>query len=55
MTGRLRAELYRVEHGGPGVLSVMGRSRGGDWLADEVQTWRGVGVDVVVCLLTPLE
>jgi protein-tyrosine phosphatase len=51
----MRAELYRVEHGGPGILSVMARPRGGDWLADEIGTWRDAGVDLVVCLLTPAE
>ncbi len=33
----------------------MPRPRGGDWLEDEIQTWRRSGVDVVVSLLTPDE
>jgi protein-tyrosine phosphatase len=37
------------------MLSVMARPRGGDWLPDEVQSWRDAGVDVVVSLLTPDE
>src|SRR5690242_10456514 len=51
----MRAELYRVAYGGPGSLSIMARPRGGDWLADEVKTWREAGVDVAVSLLTPAE
>jgi predicted protein tyrosine phosphatase len=51
----MRAELYTVEHVGPGTLSVMARPRGGDWLPDEVQAWRDAGVDMVVSLLTPEE
>jgi len=30
----------------------MPRPRGGDWLEDEIQSWRRSGVDVVVSLLT---
>jgi len=33
----------------------MPRPRGGDWLEDEIQSWRRSGVDVVVSLLTPDE
>jgi protein-tyrosine phosphatase len=33
----------------------MPRPRGGDWLADEVESWRLASVDVVVSLLTPDE
>jgi len=51
----MRAELYTVAHDGPGRLSVLARPRGGEWLPDEVQGWRAVGVDVVVSLLTPAE
>lgn len=51
----MRAELYTVAHGGPGRVSVLARPRGGEWLQDEVQSWRAAGVDVVVSLLTPTE
>jgi protein-tyrosine phosphatase len=33
----------------------MPRPRGGDWLVDEIRSWRTAGVDVVVSLLTPDE
>jgi protein-tyrosine phosphatase len=48
----MRAELYTIAHLGPGRLSVMARPRGGEWLPDEVQGWRAVGVGVVVSLVT---
>lgn len=31
------------------------RPRGGDWLKDEISTWRNAGVDKIVSLLTPGE
>jgi protein-tyrosine phosphatase len=51
----VRAELYTVEYNGLGALSIMARPRGGDWLSDEIQAWRGAGVSMVVSLLTPEE
>jgi len=33
----------------------MARPRAGDWLDDEVENWRAVGVEVVVSLLEPEE
>jgi protein-tyrosine phosphatase len=36
-------------------LAIMPRPRGGDWLEDEVRSWRRTGIDVVVSLLTPDE
>src|SRR6185295_405482 len=39
----------------PGRLGILPRPRGGDWLADEVRSWRAAGVDVVASLLTPDE
>jgi protein-tyrosine phosphatase len=48
----MRTELYWI--GGPwrGRLAIMPRPRGGDWLEDEIQSWRRSGVDGVVSLLT---
>lgn len=51
----MRAELYRVALDGPGMLSVMARPRGGEWLPDEAQAWRDAHVDVIVSLLEPDE
>jgi len=38
-----------------GRLAILPRPRGGDWLEDEVRSWRVAGVDVVVSLLTSEE
>src|SRR5712692_5424259 len=51
----MRTELYWVEGSWPGRLAIMPRPRGGDWLEDEIRSWRRSGVDVVVSLLTPDE
>src|SRR5882672_1326245 len=48
----MRTELYWIEGPWPGRLAIMPRPRGGDWLEDEVRSWRRSGVDVVVSLLT---
>ena len=48
----MRAELYWIEGPWRGRLAIMPRPRGGDWLEDEIQSWRRAGVDVVVSLLT---
>ncbi len=51
----MRTEPFWI--GGPwtGRLAVLLRPRGGDWLEDEVRSWRQAGIDVVVSLLTPDE
>jgi hypothetical protein len=46
------SELHWVKGAWPGLLAVMPRPRGGDWLEDEIQSWRRAGVDVVLSLLT---
>src|SRR5437879_10868865 len=51
----MRTELYWIEGPWPGRLAIMPRPRGGDWLEDEIQSWRRAGVDVVLSLLTPDE
>jgi protein-tyrosine phosphatase len=51
----MRTELYCVPGPWPGRLAITPRPRGGDWLEDEIQSWRSSGVDVVVSLLTPDE
>src|SRR4051794_16217334 len=48
----MRTELYWIEGVWPGRLAITPRPRGGDWLEDEVQSWRQSGIDVVVSLLT---
>jgi len=46
----MRAELYWINEA-PGRLAIAPRPRGGDWLADELRSWRTAGVDVIVSLL----
>jgi protein-tyrosine phosphatase len=38
-----------------GRLGISSRPRGGDWLEDEILSWRDQGVDEVVSLLEPEE
>jgi protein-tyrosine phosphatase len=47
--------LFWIRASSSGRLAVAPRPRGGDWLADDIATWRRMGVDVVVSLLTPEE
>ncbi len=51
----MTAEVHWIPGPWRGRLGVVARPRGGDWLEDEVQGWRAVGVDQVVSLLTPDE
>lgn len=48
-------ELHWVKGPWPGRLALAARPRGGDWLEDELRSWKRVGVDIVVSLLTPEE
>jgi predicted protein tyrosine phosphatase len=38
-----------------GRLAIMPRPRAGDWLEDEIASWRSSGLDVIVSLLQPGE
>src|SRR5688572_16756121 len=46
----MTSELYWIPVES-GRLAIMARPRSGDWLSDEVASWRTDGVDVVVSLL----
>src|SRR5688572_7924210 len=48
----MRTKLYWIEGPWRGRLAIMPRPRGGEWLEDEIQSWRQSGVDIVVSLLT---
>jgi protein-tyrosine phosphatase len=50
-----KAEVHWVPGPWPGRLGIVPRPRGGDWLGDEVRSWRASGLDVVTSLLTPEE
>lgn len=47
----MRAEIYFIPETQVGRLAIMPRPRAGDWLADEIASWRQAGLDVVVSLL----
>lgn len=48
----MRAELYWIVDVPQGRrLAIMPRPRGGDWLSDELSSWKSSRVDVVVSLL----
>ncbi|MBY0505752.1 MAG: hypothetical protein K2X03_17690 [Bryobacteraceae bacterium] len=48
-------ELHWIEGSRPGKLAMAARPRGGEWLNDELASWRGAGVDTIFSLLTPDE
>lgn len=51
----MKTEVYWVPGPWPGRLGILLRPRGGEWLVDEVRSWRAAGLDVVTSLLTPAE
>lgn len=48
----MSTELRWVEGPWKGKLAIASRPRGGDWLEDEIEAWRGQGVTAIVSLLT---
>jgi protein-tyrosine phosphatase len=48
-------QLHWVEGPWPGKLALAARPRGGDWLEEEMASWRRGGIDTVFSLLTPEE
>jgi len=48
-------KLYWTSGPWPGKLALAARPRGGDWLEDELKSWRAAGIDLVLSLLTPEE
>ena len=47
----IRANVFWVPGPWSGRLGIVLRPRGGDWLADETNSWREAGIDRVVSLL----
>ena len=45
-------QVFWIDHIGQGLLGIMPRPRGGDWLDGEIQSLAKSGVNVVVSLLT---
>ena len=48
-------ELHWVGGPWPGKLAVAPRPRGGEWLEDDLASWRRAGIATVLSLLTPDE
>lgn len=51
----MKAQVYWVPGPWPGRLGILPRPSGGDWLVDEVRSWKAAGLDIVISLLTPEE
>jgi len=51
----MRNEFYWVAGPWAGKLASADRPRGGDWLPDELASWKRGGIDSVLSLLTPEE
>ena len=51
----IATELHWVDGPWPGKLALAARPRGGEWLHDELESWRRLGVNTVFSLLTPDE
>lgn len=47
--------LYWIDGPWPGKLAIAPRPRGGDWLAEELDSWRALGISGVVSTLTDHE
>jgi protein-tyrosine phosphatase len=45
-------KFYWVDGPWPGKLALAARPRGGDWLEDEIASWRRAGIGTVLSLLT---
>jgi protein-tyrosine phosphatase len=48
----MEAELYWIPGPWSGKLAMAPRPRGGDWLSDEIASWRYAGINAVLSLLT---
>jgi protein-tyrosine phosphatase len=51
----IKPDVYWIKGPWPGRLAILARPRGADWLEDEVEAWKEIGVDTVVSLLTQSE
>ena len=51
----IKPDVYWIKGPWRGRLAILARPRGADWLEDEVEAWKKLGVDTVVSLLTRSE
>src|SRR5438128_9158121 len=47
----MKTDFYWIAGPWPGRLAILPRPRGGDWLAEEIDSWQQARVNVVVSLL----
>lgn len=47
----MKTEIFWIDNN----IAILMRPRGGDWLADEIQSWLDEGLNVIVSLLTSAE
>ena len=52
---RMSTEIHWLEGPWSGKMALAARPRGGDWLADEMASWKIAGIQSVLSLLTPEE
>lgn len=48
-------ELHWLNGPWPGRLALAARPRGGDWLGDEISSWKRIGIGAILSLLTSEE
>lgn len=51
----MATKLYWIDGTWRGKLAISARPRGGEWLSDEMRSWKSSGVGTVLSLLTPNE
>jgi protein-tyrosine phosphatase len=51
----MATKLYWIDGMWRGKLAISARPRGGEWLTDEMRSWKSSGVGTVLSLLTPNE
>lgn len=48
----MRTDVFWLNSDLRGRLAVAARPRGGEWLEEEIGSWKKLGIDVIACLLT---
>jgi hypothetical protein len=51
----MKATVYPIKAGATNRIAIVARSRGGDWLCDELSALSAEGIDVLVSMLTEEE
>jgi len=48
-------ELRWIDGPWPGKMAIAARPHGGEWLEDEIRSWKRSGIGMIFSLLTPEE